>query len=132
MVESDPGLVARASESYDRAFSIAEGEPSLMVGTVVSGDKFISDQETLRWLQREFAALATEMEGAAVGYTCRLNKVPFVVVRGLSDTAGDTAHEDFDANLKLVCRNSYRLLEDLIPSLADAGIVSVFSYARGG
>ncbi len=118
MIESDPELVGLSAEAYDRAFTQADDEPSLMMGTVVSGDRFISDRETLRWLQREFSALATEMEGAAVGYACRLNEVPFVVVRGLSDTAGDTAHQDFDANLKLVCRNSYRLLEELIPAMA--------------
>ncbi|WP_245956979.1 5'-methylthioadenosine/adenosylhomocysteine nucleosidase [Aestuariispira insulae] len=117
MIESDPAMVNLASDAYDQAFTPGPAVPNLMVGTVVSGDKFISDQETLRWLQREFAAVATEMEGAAVGYTCRLNGVPFVVIRGLSDTAGDTARKDFDANLKLVCQNSYKLIDLLIPML---------------
>ena len=46
-----------------------------LIGTVVSGDKIVKDLKTLRWLQREFSALATEMEGAAVGYTCGLSNV---------------------------------------------------------
>ncbi len=92
-----------------------------MLGTVVSGDCFIQDPETLRWLQREFSALATEMEGAAVGYTCELNGVPFVVIRVLSDTASETASDDFASNLDRVCKNSFRLLEGLIPEIgADA------------
>ena len=76
----------------------------------------------MRWLQREFAALATEMEGAAVGYTCQINNLPFVVVRGLSDTADESAPEDFDANLKIVCRHSFRLMERLIPVASVQGI----------
>ena len=70
-----------------------------------------------RWLQREFSALATEMEGAAVGYTCDLNGLPFVVIRGLSDTACESASDDFDANLARVCENGFRLLEELIPAV---------------
>lgn len=55
------------------------------------------------------------MEGSAVGYTCHLNELPFVVVRGLSDTAGENASDDFEANLHVVCQNSFKLLERLIP-----------------
>ena len=119
MIQSDPMLVDAVARAYDTAF--ADGttaRPNLMIGTIVSGDRFIKDSDTLRWLQREFAALATEMEGAAVGYTCNLSGLPFVVVRGLSDTAGESASADFSANLNKVCESSFRLLDELIPSLA--------------
>ena len=115
MIECDPDLVQKATDAFDAAFEDAEDAPNLMLGTIASGDRFVSDKQTLRWLQREFAALATEMEGAAVGYTCHLNKLPFVVIRGLSDTAGEGASDDFDANLRIVCRHSFKLMERLIP-----------------
>ena len=124
MIESDPGLVQKAAAAFDAAFPDpapdAAPTPSLMLGTVVSGDRFVQDPETLRWLQREFSALATEMEGAAVGYTCELNEVPFVVIRALSDTASETASDDFAAHLGAVCENSFRLLEALIPAIGAA------------
>ena len=119
MVESDPGLVRAAADAFDRAFKGADKPPGLMLGTVVSGDRFIEDAETLKWLQREFSALATEMEGAAVGYTCQLNDIPFVVIRGLSDTAGSEAGGDFAANLHAVCANGHKLLAELIPALGN-------------
>ncbi len=118
MVESDPEMVRKCTTAFDAAFDGDAGAPNLMLGTIVSGDRFISDSDTLRWLQREFSALATEMEGAAVGYTCKLNGVPFVVVRGLSDTAGEKASDDFADNLHVVCVNSFRLLDHLIPVFA--------------
>ncbi len=114
-VESCPALVQLAADAYDAVFDGGAGDPNLMLGTVVSGDRFVQDPDTLRWLQREFSALATEMEGAAVGYTCDLNGIPFVVIRGLSDTAGSEAAADFSVNLSAVCRNCFRLLEQLIP-----------------
>ena len=60
------------------------------------------------------------MDGAAVGYTCGLNEVPFVVIRVLSDTASETVTDDFAANLDRVCANSFRLLEGLIPAIGAA------------
>ena len=86
-----------------------------MIGGVVSGDKSLKDYETLCWLQRKFSALATEMKGAAVGYTCGLSNVLFVVIRGISDGAGETAHTDFKDNLHKVCQNNYRILEEFVP-----------------
>ena len=116
MIQSDPALMDHAAKAYDAAFADdASLRPNLMIGTIVSGDRFVKDSDTLRWLQREFAALATEMEGAAVGYTCDLSGLPFVVVRGLSDTAGEDAPDDFTANLAKVWDTSFRLLDELIP-----------------
>ncbi len=114
MIESDPGLIQKATEAFDSAFPDSGSGPSLMLGTVVSGDRFIQDPDKLRWLQREFSALATEMEGAAVGYACDLNGVPFVVIRVLSDTASDSASDDFASNLSTVCQHSFAMLECLI------------------
>ena len=120
MIQSDADMVHHVSESFDAVFEGETGAPNLMIGTVVSGDKFIEDTDTLRWLQREFGALATEMEGAAVGYTCQLNGLPFVVIRGLSDTADESAADNYRDNLDKVCRHSFRLMEHLIPVIGEA------------
>lgn len=119
MIQSDPALVRAAADAFDAAFDGAENPPSLMLGTVVSGDTFVKDSETLKWLQREFSALATEMESAAVGYTCQLSQVPFVVVRGLSDAADENASDHFQENLEKVCRHSFALMERLILAAAS-------------
>ena len=86
-----------------------------MLGTVASGDRFVQDTTMLRWLQREFAALATEMEGAAFGHTCNLNGVPFAVIRTLSDGSGKNASGDFEKNLQNACENSFKLMDKMIP-----------------
>jgi len=118
MIQSDPTLTQHAADAFDEAFADDENGPNLLIGTVISGDRFVKDPKTLRWLQREFAALATEMEGAAVGYTCQINKLPFVIIRGLTDTADNDAADHFSENLETVCQYSYRLLEQLIPKAA--------------
>ncbi len=60
----------------------------LVLGRIVSGDQFIDDGQKAVFLHTEFAALACEMEGAAIAHVCYLNKIPFAVVRSLSDMAG--------------------------------------------
>ena len=59
LIECDPDLVAKATAAFDAAFEGIDDAPNLMLGTIASGDKFVQDTDTLRWLQREFAALAT-------------------------------------------------------------------------
>jgi len=115
LIECDPDLVGKATMAFDSAFDGVDDGPNLMLGTVASGDQFVQDTDMLRWLQREFAALATEMEGAAFGYTCALNNLPFVVIRALSDASSESASGDFEENLHKACLNSFQLMDKLIP-----------------
>ncbi len=116
LIECEPDLVGKATVAFDAAFEGVQGAPNLMLGTIASGDTFVQDRDKLRWLQREFAALATEMEGAAFGHTCYLNGLPFVVIRALSDSSSDSASDDFEANLHRACSNSFELMDHMIPS----------------
>jgi len=115
LIECNPDLVAKATQAFDLAFEDMADGPNLMLGTIASGDRFVQDKDMLRWLQREFAALATEMEGAAFGHTCSLNDLPFVVIRALSDSSGSSASGDFEDNLHRACHNSFKLMDQMIP-----------------
>ena len=63
MIQSDADMVRQSADCFDAVFEGEADAPNLMIGTVVSGARFVRDSETLRWLQREFSALAAEMEG---------------------------------------------------------------------
>lgn len=56
------------------------------VGTIASGDIFITEQEMSRKINEKFSALCVEMEGASIAQTCFLSKVPFLIVRSISDS----------------------------------------------
>lgn len=59
-------------------------------GLVVSGDAFISSPEKCSWIENTFPeALAVEMEAAAIAQTCYLMKTPFLLLRAISDNAGE-------------------------------------------
>lgn len=61
------------------------------VGTVATGDTFVSSIEKKDELRKLFNAIATEMEGAAIAQTATRNHIPFVVMRAISDLADGSA-----------------------------------------
>ena len=99
LIEADADMIQAATDAFDHVAETMAQPPTLMVGTIVSGDSFISDPDTIKWLQREFGAACTEMEGGAVGYTCKINRIPFVIIRVISDGAGDQALDEFESFL---------------------------------
>lgn len=64
-------------------------------GRIVSGDQFICDDTIKKQIIADFDALCTEMEGAAMAQTAWLNKIPFVVIRAISDKADHSAEMDY-------------------------------------
>lgn len=117
LIPADPDMIKAATEAYDIMAETEDAPMEMIVGTIVSGDSFISDPETIKWLQREFSAACTEMEGGAVGYTCMINQIPFVILRIISDSAGDDAVDEFDSFLSrcshMLCRLICSTVEQL-------------------
>ncbi len=68
---------------------------SVFLGRIVSGDQFIDDKDKKSWIAGQFAGYCTEMEGAAIAQTAYLNKIPFLIIRSISDKADDSAHMDY-------------------------------------
>lgn len=69
-------------------------------GRIASGDRFIADSKSREYIKKTFGAAACEMEGAAVGQVCYVNKVPFGILRAVSDNGNGDAAEDFPAFAK--------------------------------
>lgn len=77
--------------------------PRVHLGQIASGDQFVSSAADVARLRAALpAALAVEMEGAAVAQVCHEYGVPFAVLRTVSDTADDDAHVDFPRFLRSV------------------------------
>ena len=71
-------------------------DPKLYFGVIASGDQFInSDEKREEILGLLPEVMCVEMEGAAVAQVCLEFKVPFTVIRTISDTADHNARVDF-------------------------------------
>ncbi|MCL2560274.1 MAG: 5'-methylthioadenosine/S-adenosylhomocysteine nucleosidase [Turicibacter sp.] len=84
-------------------------------GQIVTGDTFVHRPEQMMAIQEHFNhAVALEMEAAAVAQVCYLAKVPFVVVRALSDIAGKESDLSFTEFLPLAAKASSEMVEQLV------------------
>lgn len=106
---TDAGLTRRLAESARQVLAdagqalgpetVAEfslAQPRVHHGLVVSGDRFVATSvESDRLREILPAALAVEMEGAAVAQVCHDYGIPFAAARTVSDRADDAAHVDF-------------------------------------
>jgi len=76
------------------SFNISQ--PKLFVGNIASGDQFISSMESVSNLLKEIPEICcVEMEGSAVAQVCYEYKIPFSILRIISDKANNNAHIDF-------------------------------------
>ena len=94
--------------------SAREMDINYLVGTIATGDKFISEKEDKNRLTAIFGATACEMEGGAIAHTAFVNGVPFMVVRAISDSADGDACMDYPTFLPAATRISTELTLALI------------------
>ncbi len=84
------------------------------VGTVATGDKFISDGIDKYRISSTFGAIACEMEGGAIAHTAFVNGTSFIVVRAISDSADGDASMDYPTFLPIAANISTDLTLALI------------------
>ncbi|MBR0382447.1 MAG: 5'-methylthioadenosine/adenosylhomocysteine nucleosidase [Eubacterium sp.] len=85
--KADPELAAMAKEACE----IVNPEIGCYIGRILTGDQFISDDKKRADLVSTFDGYCVEMEGAAMAQVAALNKVPFVIIRAISDKADSKA-----------------------------------------
>ena len=83
-------------------------------GVIASGDQFVASAERKTFIVEKFKAIACEMEGAAIGQVCHVNRVPFCVIRAISDSADGSSHMDYPQFVKLSATQSVSLMRRFI------------------
>ncbi|MBW8888152.1 MAG: 5'-methylthioadenosine/adenosylhomocysteine nucleosidase [Fibrobacteres bacterium] len=102
---------------------LAAGAPAqghrIHTGRILTGDQFMNRDEINhhRYLMEEMAGDAVEMEGGAMAQVCAVNKVPFLVVRTISDRADGDAVHDFNRFLPVVAHNSFAIVRYVLSRL---------------
>jgi adenosylhomocysteine nucleosidase len=92
--------------------------PQLRYGTVLTGDQFVACEETRDQLFTEHAALAVDMEGAAIAQVAEAYGRPWIVVRAISDLAGRESACDFAAFTEAAAVGGAAVVSRLLPTLA--------------
>ncbi len=116
-LESDTYLTSSIFDSLTK--SLNEGFlrkfGNIKKGLIATGDKFISDEGVINKLKHEIPNLdAIEMEGGAVAQVAEQEKVPWIIIRVISDGADSNSAVDFDQFLKDYFLCSWELLDCIL------------------
>ncbi len=88
-IYADEKLVALAEET------VSELNIKSLRGIIASGDQFVAGDERRSFISDFYHAIACEMEGAAIGQVAYINKIPFVVLRSISDGISSDPNMDY-------------------------------------
>ncbi len=96
---------------------IEAAHPKARFGRILTGDVFLNCKETRQELFTKFEAQAIEMEGGAVAQVAEQFGKPCLIVRSLSDLAGEESIDDFPAFLKQAAEKSCRVVDTILDAL---------------
>jgi adenosylhomocysteine nucleosidase len=111
----DPGYVPSPAVTERVHLRLAASGLAATLGTVLTGDAFLASVRLRDELAARWSALAIEMEGSAVCGVAERFGIPWLVVRALSDRAGDESVTDFAAFLSSAAAASAHLVRELLP-----------------
>lgn len=83
---------------------------SFQVGMIASGDRFIDSAQLKQAILDRFPAIACEMEGAAIAQVCYMNRIPFCVIRCISDSSDESAGDQSEVNERMASDGAATLI----------------------
>lgn len=101
----------------EKATDVLPQTTNIFTKRIVSGDKFIANKDTKTWLMEKFDGFCTEMEGAAIAQVAHINKIPFVIIRSISDKADDSAEMNFEEFVQIAANNSCKMILKMVEIL---------------
>ena len=119
-----PGLDVQAFPADEKlrrlAFEVSEAiRPGhTKMGRVATGDQFVSSQALKDRIIADTAAKCTEMEGAAIAQVAYVNRVPFVILRAISDKADGSAEMDYPTFEAIAAKRCAAVAMNLTKELA--------------
>ncbi len=106
-IYTDKELIDKFRNSANK---IEDKSYKINVGTIASGDIFCTDIKMKDKIRSKFNADCVEMEGAAIAQVCYLDKIPFIVIRSISDTPNGNNAIVFDEFVKLASKRCSEIL----------------------
>ena len=92
----------------------------VFLGLIGTADRFVTEKDEVNQLIQSFSnILAVEMEGAAVAQVATQEKIPFVVIRVISDNANEESEMDFNKFLEDYKIESWNLINSILLEIYD-------------
>lgn len=109
--EADTALVSAARELFG-------SDERVHFGLMATGDQFIEDDGRAE-INSRLAPLSVDMETAAIAHVCRLNKTPYIAIRGITDNAEHMGLDNFEENCARASELSANMVLELIRKFSE-------------
>ncbi len=113
-IDGDLSLARKVKDVYDIDFAGKSNRPELIIGTIVSNDREISDKRIIATLQREFGAVAMDVDGATVARICRKYHCSFLGLRAVTESFTHDLIMKSDLELGAAIENLLILIESVV------------------
>lgn len=110
-IESDKILIEKIEQTI---FKMQDNEFNIKIGTIASGDIFCTEFKMKEKIRNKFNADAIEMEGAAIAQVCKLDGIPFIVIRSISDKPNGNNHITFDQFLEIASKRCAQIIKEFL------------------
>ncbi len=107
---SDKNLVEKAKITMQKM----NEKFNQFIGTIATGDIFVQEVNMKNKIKTKFDACCVEMESAAVAQVCTLDKVPFIIIRAISDKPNGNNEIDFETYLEMACKRYAKFVDFFI------------------
>ena len=104
-----------------------------IIGRVLTGDNFVQDKEYIKKARDDLGGDCIEMESAAVGQVCAMNRnVSFIAIRSISDRSDHAAPKDFQKFLVHAAENAFEIVKGMIDQIIKYNAASSKNSLREG
>lgn len=110
-VESDSSLIEKMEQ---RISKMQDNEFKIKIGTIASGDIFCTELKMKEKIRTKFNADAIEMEGGAIAQVCKLDNIPFLIIRSISDKPNENNHITFDQFLEKASKRCAKIIKEFL------------------
>lgn len=110
-VESDTQLISKMEKTISK---LSQNEFKIKIGIIASGDIFCTEPKMKDKIRTKFNADAIEMEGAAIAQVCKLNDIPFIIIRSISDNPDGKNEITFDKFLEKASKRCAEIIKEFL------------------
>lgn len=94
---------------------------NIKIGQIITADCFQTDRVYLDSLKNKYFndldILAVDMESTSIAHTCYKFKIPFIIIRSISDVVGINQEQTYDNFLERACHNSSIVTQKLLEKI---------------
>ena len=110
-VESDSKLLEKMELTIKK---LSNQDFKIKIGVIASGDIFCTETKMKEKIRSKFLADAIEMEGAAIAQVCKLDNIPFIIIRSISDNPNGNNLITYKEYLEMATKRCAKIIKEYL------------------